>query len=254
MSELEGKVALITGASRGIGAATAREFANQGAAVVLAARSGGEIETIAAEIRDGGGKATAVTCDVANYDQVAAAVEACRSEFGQLDILINNAGVVEPIARLGDSDPQAWAEVADINYKGVYFGIHAALPGMLSQGGGIIINISSGAASSPLEGWSHYCSTKAAVLMLTRCTDLEYRDQGIRVLGLSPGTIATGMQIAIKASGLNPISQMDPSAHAQPDWPARTLAWMCSAEAAEFDGGDVNLRDDAIRRRVGLIA
>src|SRR3546814_7074582 len=93
--------------------------------------------------------------------------------------------------RSGESDPDGWDAVVDINLKGVYHGLRAAIPIMEAQGHGVIVNISSGAATSPLEGWSHYCATKAAVLMLTRCVDKEYRDRGIHVVGLSPGTVAT---------------------------------------------------------------
>jgi 3-oxoacyl-[acyl-carrier protein] reductase len=125
---------------------------------------------------------------------------------------------------------------------------------MLAQGGGIVVNISSGAATSALEGWSHYCATKAAVLMLTRCADKEYGGKGIRVVGLSPGTVATDMQVAIKASGINPVSQLDPSVHISPDWPARAVAWLCTEAAAEFAGTDFSLKTEENRRRVGLVA
>ena len=256
MQELENKTALVTGASKGIGAATAREFAGLGVNVVLAARSESETEAIAAEIRQAGGRAEAVRCDVSRYDDVAAAVAHCQKAFGGLDILVNNAGVIEPIARLTDSDPDAWGRAADINYKGVYHGLRAAIPVMTAQGsdrrGGVIVNVSSGAATGVREGWSHYCSAKAAALSLTRCAHLEYSDQGIRVVGLSPGTVATEMQILIKASGINPVSQLAPSVHIPADWPARAIAWLCTEDAAEFCGTDVSLKDDAIRRRAGL--
>jgi NAD(P)-dependent dehydrogenase (short-subunit alcohol dehydrogenase family) len=254
MQELQGKAAIVTGASRGIGAATAEELARQGVAVVLAARSRGEIDAVAKKIEAAGGRASAVACDVARYADVAVAVEHCRSTYGSLDILVNNAGVIDPIARLADSDPEGWDAVVDINLKGVYHGLRAAIPVMEAQGGGVIVNISSGAATSPLEGWSHYCATKAAVLMLTRCVDKEYRDKGIRVVGLSPGTVATDMQRAIKASGINAVSQMDFSAHIPPEWPARAVAWLCTDAAREFDGGDFSLKTEDGRRRVGLVA
>ena len=104
MDELEGKVALITGASRDIGEATACELASRGVAVVLAARTGVDIEKIAAEIRGSGGQAQTISCDIAQYDDVAAAVAYSRSAFGSLDILVNNAGVIKPIARLAESE------------------------------------------------------------------------------------------------------------------------------------------------------
>ncbi len=204
--------------------------------------------------RGAGGKALAVTCDVSQYNSVAAAVARCHSTFGSVDILANNAGVIEPIGPLADSDPELWGQATDINYKGVYHGLRAAIPVMVAQGGGAIINVSSGAATSALEGWSQYCSAKAAALSLTRCADLEYRGQGIQVVGLSPGTVMTEMQVIIKASGINPVSQLDPAIHLPPEWPAKAIAWLCTKEASEFAGGDVSLRNEDCQRRVGLVA
>ena len=246
---LTGQTAVITGASRGIGAATARHLAELGANVVLAARSGAEIETLAAEI---GAKALALPCDVADWSQVEALMSRAAAHFGAVDILVNNAGVIDPIARLDQSDPAAWGQVVDVNLKGVYHGIRAALPGMTARGSGTIINISSGAATGALEGWSHYCATKAAVLSLTRCTDKEYRDAGIRVIGLSPGTVATEMQVQIKASGLNPVSQLDPGVHIPPEWVARGIAFLCTPAADRFRGTDFTLKSDEERALVGL--
>ena len=252
-SELNGKTALITGASRGIGAVTAKELGRAGVYVVLFARSDDATRQIAEEIVADGGKAIAVKGDVSNYADLERAVDVCVNEFEQLDILINNAGVIEPVTLLAESDPEQWTRVADINYKGVYYGLRAAIPQMVRQGKGVIVNISSGAATSPLDGWSHYCSSKAAVLMLTRCADQEYRDKGVRVVGLAPGTVATDMQVAIKASGINPVSQLDPSAHIPPEWAAKALVWICTDEAADLSGVDFMLKEDESRRRVGLI-
>ena len=253
VQDLFGKVAVVTGASRGIGAASARELAAQGASVVLAARSLDQSEAVARDIEGAGAAARAIACDVAVYSDVAAAIELALSAFGQLDILVNNAGVIEPIARLAESDPDEWDRVADINYKGVYHGLRAALPVMERRGGGVSVNISTGVATSALEGWSHYCSTKAAVLALTRVADKEYGDKGIRVVGLSPGTVATDIQVQIRESGINPVSQLDPSVHISPEWAARTVAWLCTEDAADLAGVDFSIRDDDDRRRVGLI-
>jgi len=133
--DLTGKTALITGASRGIGEAAARILAGYGANVVLAARSTADCERIAAEIGD---KALAVACDVARYSHVDSAVSKAVSHFGSLDILVNNAGLIDPIARIEDSDPDAWGQVVDVNFKGVYHGLRAAIPVMKQQGGGVI--------------------------------------------------------------------------------------------------------------------
>lgn len=254
MPELTGKVALVTGASRGIGAATVRRLARAGASVVLTARGTDRIEALARELRDTGVNALAVGCDVSRYDQIEAAVERALDGFGRLDILINNAGSIEPISRLAESDPRQWGAIADVNYKGVYHGIRAALPPMIAQGSGTIVNISSGAATSALEGWSHYCSTKAAVLMLTRCTDKEYRVHGVRSVGLSPGTVATDMQVAIKASGINPVSRLDPTAHIPAEWAAEAVAWLCTSASDPYLGGDFSLKTDEAKVLVGLPA
>ncbi len=253
MQELKGKAAIVTGASRGIGAEAARELAGHGVSVVLAARSADQSAAVADDIAKTGGRAIAVSCDVSRYDQVAAAVETCRDRFGSVDILINNAGVIDPISRIAESDPDQWAHAVDINLKGVYNGIRAVLPAMEAQGGGVIVNISSGAATNALEGWSHYCATKAAVLSLTRCTDKEVRDKGIRVIGLSPGTVATDMQRSIKASGINPVSALDWEDHIKPDWPARAIAYLCTEAAADLVGTDFSLKTEEGRRRIGLI-
>ena len=248
---MQGKVVVITGASRGIGAATAREFAQAGAYLALLARSGAEVEALAAEI---GPQAMALRCDVSDWAQVQAAMVAVQARFGRLDVLINNAGVIEPIAALAEAEPEAFGRAIDINLKGVFHGMRAALPIMQAQGAGTIITVSSGAAVNPMEGWGAYCSAKAGALMLTRVAHLEEAAHGLRVLGLSPGTVATDMQVKIKASGVNPVSQLDFSVHIPADWPAKCLLWMCGPAADAWLGKDVSLRDEAVRRAVGLIA
>ncbi len=250
--DMTGKSVFITGASRGIGAAAAHEFASQGANVVLVARSTGDTEKHAAAIQGEGGKALAVACDVSDPDQVNAAFKAAQEAFGHVTVLVNNAGIIDPIGRMDEIDPADWGKVIDINVKGVFNCAHAALPGMQSAGGGTIINISSGAATSALEGWSHYCASKAAVLMLTRMLHKEFAEKGVRALGLSPGTVATDMQVAIKASGVNPVSTLEWDDHIPPQWPAKALVWMCSPEADVHLGGDISLRDENLRRTLGL--
>ena len=246
---MTGKCVLITGASKGIGAAAARVFAEAGANVALVARNGDAIADLAGEI---GPSAIAIPCDVSRYWEMEAAVAACHTAFGRLDALIGNAGVIEPISMLSGAAPDAWGHTVDINLKGVFNGMRAALPGMIDRGAGTIITVSSGAAHTALEGWSAYCASKAGAAMLTRCADLEARGAGLRVMGLSPGTVATDMQREIKASGVNPVSQLDWSEHIPPEWPAKALLWMCGPDAGDFAGQEVSLRDPEIRRRAGL--
>jgi NAD(P)-dependent dehydrogenase (short-subunit alcohol dehydrogenase family) len=244
---MQGKRVLITGASRGIGMAAARVFAAEGADVGLIARGGAAISALAAEL---GG--LALPCDIADWHSVAGAVATMEARFGAVDVLINNAGVIDPIAGIDGADPDQWGKAIDINLKGVFHGMRAVLPGMLSRGAGTIITVSSGAAHAPQEGWSAYCASKAGVSMLTRSLHLEMAGRGVRALGLSPGTVATDMQAAIRESGVNPISQLDWSAHIPPEWPARALLWMCGTGADPWLGEEVSLRDPEIRGLVGL--
>ena len=251
MTDMNNKIVLITGASRGIGEATAREFASLGANVVLAARSTGQIKSIADDIATKGGKAIAVSCDVSDNSAVEDMIETTVKTFGGLDILINNAGIIDPIERINGSDPDGWSAVIDINVKGVYYAIRAALKHM--QSGGTIITIGSGAATTALEGWSHYSASKAAVHHLNSCLHAEEHANGIRALVLSPGTVATDMQVAIKDSGVNAVSRLDWSDHIPPEWPAKALVWMSTPGADDWLGHVISLRDETIRRRIGLI-
>lgn len=248
--EFDGRVVLVTGASRGIGAETARAFAAAGARVVLAARSEAALARLAGEI---GPRAHPVAVDVSRPRHLERAVASAQNVFGGLDILIGNAGVVDPITPLAECDPKAFGRAIDINLKGVFNGMRAAVPAMLARGGGTVITISSGAAHGPVEGWSAYCASKAGAAMLTRSLDREYRDRGIRAMGLSPGTVATDMQRTIKASGINPVSQLDWSDHIPPDWPARALMWMAGPAGDDLVGEEVSLRDETVRRAAGLI-
>ncbi len=251
MADLSGKTAIITGASRGIGEAAARHLAGAGMNVVLAARSQACIAAIAAEIGD---SARAIACDVADYGDVEHLVAETVDAFGSVGLLVNNAGAIEPIARLSESVPHDWGTVFDINLKGAYHCIRAVLPFMEKARQGTIVNMSSGAAAAPMEGWSHYCASKAAVLMLTRSVEKEYEGTAIRCVGLSPGTVATEMQVQIKASGINPVSQLDPSVHIPPQWVAQAIAWLAGDGADHYRGEDMKLRSDEARAQVGLPA
>ncbi|MEO1193205.1 MAG: SDR family oxidoreductase [Pseudomonadota bacterium] len=249
MTHVTGKTVLITGASRGIGAAAARHLAAAGAKVALAARSKEAVERLASDL---GAQALALTCDVADWDQASSAVAKTIETFGAIDGLVNNAGLIDPIARIEEVDPLAWDQVIDVNVKGAFHMLRAVAPGMVARGAGVVVNISSGAATSALEGWSHYCASKAALLSLTRTAHKELSPKGVSVVGLSPGTVATDMQRRIKQSGINPVSQLAWEAHIPTDYVARAIAYLLGPNGRQHDGGDFSIKTDEGRKAVGL--
>jgi NAD(P)-dependent dehydrogenase (short-subunit alcohol dehydrogenase family) len=252
MAALSGQVVIVTGASRGIGAAAAEALAAAGAAVMLTARDGKLAAEVAAAIVAAGGNSASMACDVADYAAVERLVAATTQRFGRPDILINNAGVIEPIATIAQAAPAAWAKNVEINLVGAFNAVRAVLPGMLAAGGGTIVNVSSGAALRPLEGWSAYCAGKAGVAMLTQAIRLEEGANGIRVFGFQPGTTDTDMQVLIRASGMNVISKI-PRANLTPvAHPARAIVYLCTADADDLVGAEFSLRDEAFRKRIGL--
>jgi len=250
--DFTGKTALIIGASQGIGLATAIKLAEYGATVILAARSLDKVEAHAKSMRSQGLSALAVYCDVSDYESMNNALNFIIEKTRKLDFLINNAGVIEPLTTLIDSDPEVWGEAVDINIKGVYHGMRAVVPLMVEQGGGVVINMSSGAANSALVGWSHYCSTKAAVKKLTEVAHKELHEKNIRVVGLSPGTVATPMMEKIKEAKINPVSNLDWSSHIPPEWVGEGVAFLCGHGGGEFAGTDFSLKTVEGRKRVGL--
>lgn len=252
MHELNGKTALVTGASRGIGLATARRLAELGCKVMLLARDESALEQELAALNQHQ-RAAAMACDVSDYVAMETAVSNTISEFGSLDILVNNAGIIEPITHLATSDPQKWARAVEINLLGVYHGMRAVSPHMLKQKSGTIINLSSGAASNALEGWSHYCATKAAVKMLTQSGHKELSAHGIHTIGLSPGTVATDMMSEIKESGINPVSQLDWSSHITPDVVATSIAFLCTPAGHRYSGEDFSIKTDQGKAQVEAV-
>ncbi|HEX3990232.1 MAG TPA: SDR family oxidoreductase [Acetobacteraceae bacterium] len=252
MGSLTGKVIIVTGASRGIGAAASIALAKAGANVMLLARNGALAADVAQSIIASGGLAGAASCDVSDYAAVEALVSDTESRFGRVDALINNAGVIEPIASIADSDPAEWARNVQINLVGAFNPIRALLPRMIKAGGGTIVNVSSGAAIRPLEGWSAYCSAKAGLAMLTQAIKVENPANGIRVFGFQPGTTDTDMQVTIRASGINVVSKiprqnLTPVAH-----PATAIVYLCTPEADDLNGQEFSLRDDPFRARLKL--
>ena len=254
MQPLSEQVVIVTGASRGIGAAAAIALGQAGATVMLAARDGRLVSDIAGQIVAGGGKASASVCDVSDYGAVAQLVAETTGRFGRVDTLINNAGVLTPIAGLADGDPAAWAESIQINVIGAYNAIRAVLPGMIAQGGGTIVNLSSGAALRPVEGWSAYCTGKAALHMVTRAIALETAGKNIRAFGFQPGMTDTNMHVLNRASDMNAIAKVKQADLFPPEHPARAIVYLCTPDADDLHGHDFSLRDNAFRARIGLPA
>ncbi len=250
-ASLSGKISLVMGASVGLGAAIAEALAARGASVAIAARRRDAIDALAGKLAAAGAEVLPLTCDVSDHASVVAAVDATVRRFGRIDHLINNAGVIQPIGRLLDNDPAEWARLIQINLTGAFYACHAAVPHVLKQRG-TVVNISSGAAHRPLEGWSAYCTSKAGLAMLTRALILEHGGDGLRVYGFSPGTVLTAMQAAIRVSGINPVSQLPIEALQPAELPARIVAWLCTEEAADMPSGENAIHDDELRRRAGV--
>ncbi len=251
MAPLAGKIALVTGAGRGIGRAAALELCRLGAETALAVRRPEAAqETIAAS----GGRAFAIACDVRDGPRVEAVIAEIEARCGGLDLVINNAGVITPIALLGEGDPAAWRALIETNLIGAYHVLRYAIPALVRRGGGTIVNLSSGAAHSPFEGWSAYCASKAALAMLTQMAHAEYGQAGVRCMGFGPGVVDTDMQGEIRRSGINRVSQLPQTSLAPAEGPARAIAWLCTPAAEAWAGREISLRDPAFRAAAGLSA
>jgi|SRR5690625_742242 len=246
--DLQGKTALIIGASRGIGRAAAYALAERGATVGLMARTVSACQEAADDLNSHGFSAFAAECDITDYSAVAKVVEDAEAQRGRVDILVNNAGVIEPIGSITETSPEAWADSININLLGAYNCIRAVLPGFLANGGGTVINVSSGAALRPVEGWSAYCSGKAGLAMLTKSIHLELADRGIRAFSFQPGVVDTDMQVRIRASGINEVSRLRRSDLLSPDVPAAAIAWLCTDEAAGLTGTELSINDAEFTR------
>jgi 3-oxoacyl-[acyl-carrier protein] reductase len=188
---MDGRTAIVTGSSGGIGKAIAERFAEEGANVVTNSRSEERAEAAAADIRDAGGSAVGAAADVSDYDAVEGLVEAAVEEFGDLDVFVNNAGhsITGPSEEL---DPADWRSVLEVDLTGVYFGCRAAGRQFIEQGdGGAIVNVSSMMGHQGLHERAAYCAAKAGVDNLTRTLAVEWAEHGVYVNSLAPGYILT---------------------------------------------------------------
>jgi 3-oxoacyl-[acyl-carrier protein] reductase len=194
MTLLRDQVAIVTGGGRGLGRAVAETLAALGASVVIASRNAPELDDVVKDIKKAGGRALAQTADVADDRQVQELVLATERWVGPATILVNNAGMVDPLALLARSDPAMWLRNIAVNIGGTYLPTRSVLPGMLERGAGRIVNISSGAATRPNPGWTAYAAGKAGVVQLTKSLALELEGTGVTACTYNPGVMDTEMQ------------------------------------------------------------
>ncbi|MFN8473563.1 MAG: glucose 1-dehydrogenase [Anaerolineae bacterium] len=188
---LEGRVAIVTGGSRGIGQGIAEAFGQAGAAVVVTARSLDRVEPVAKGIEAAGGRALAIACHTGHDDQVKALIDTTRERFGRLDILVNNAATNPHFGPAITAEPSIWAKTLDTNVLGYLRVAQAAVPAMQAVGGGKIINVASTAGINPMPGLGVYAVSKAAVIMLTKVLAVELGHMNIQVNAVAPGVIKT---------------------------------------------------------------
>ena len=254
---LEGHVAVVSGSARNIGRAIAHALADAGAAVVVNARSSAaEAEAVVRAIRDDGGRAIAKLADVAEPDAAAALIDAAVAEFGRLDILINNAGILR-WERMVDTSFESWNEVVAVNQTGVFLGMHSVAPQMIAQHSGSIVNISSIAGLRGTAGSIAYTASKFAVRGMTKVAALELADARIRVNSIHPGMVDTAMlddlhlttaeaRAAIAAQV--PMGELVP-----PDAIAAMAVFLASDESSYCTGGEFVV-DGGLSADLGLNA
>ena len=191
--KLDGKVAVITGAGRGIGRAIALAYAREGARLALAARSEPELEESVAAVSELGAEAIAVRTDVTSQMATERLAKRVVDRFGRIDILVNNAGISGPVGPLQDNDIAEWVDTVNVNLTGTFLVCRAVVPVMIEQGGGKIINLSGAGVANAWSNMSAYCSSKAAVVRLTEVLAQELEGNGIAVNALGPGSVHTSM-------------------------------------------------------------
>lgn len=227
--DLKGKVALVTGGSRGIGRAVAEAFARAGARVAICARGATELERAAEAIRAAGGEVEARAVDVTNPEQVDEFVRAVEARFGPITVLVNNAAVLGVRTLLRDQPLDVWRQVLEVNVTGTFVVTKAVLPGMHRAGGGSIINVSSGVGSRPRPNWGAYAVSKWAVEGFTFNLALEEQEAGIRANVVDPGSVRTAMRQAA-------YPQEDPLTLPRPEEIVGVFLWLASDASRDVTG------------------
>jgi NAD(P)-dependent dehydrogenase (short-subunit alcohol dehydrogenase family) len=235
-------VVIVTGASRGLGAAVARWLAKARSAVTLISRSENRLKDVAEEIRSLGGKPLVLTTDISNSDACRSAVELTLGRFGRIDALVNNAGIIQPISSIARSEPDSWRYNIEVNLLGPFYMIQAAISYLRSQNGRIV-NVSSGAANRVIENASAYCAAKAALNHFTRVLAAE--EPELTAVTVRPGVVDTDMQATIRNEGLNAMPDQQLAYYRQlkargelepPEIPGRPIAWLALYAPTEFSG------------------
>jgi NAD(P)-dependent dehydrogenase (short-subunit alcohol dehydrogenase family) len=251
---LRDQVAIVAGASRGIGAATADALSAGGAAVVLAARSGPDIAALADELAADGRHVLAVTSDVRDATQVDTLVARTIGEFGSVDILVNVAGAVEPVGRrLWDVHPAEWANSISTNLSGPFHTMAAVLPGMVERGYGRVINVSSEAAIYPVPGAAPYCAGKAGLDQLCLVAARETAGTGVTVNAVDPGIIDTSLAHRFITDMFGDGSRWILGRHRRhPNEAATLILWLCSPDASDLTGTRVVWNDPWVIQQLNL--
>jgi NAD(P)-dependent dehydrogenase (short-subunit alcohol dehydrogenase family) len=246
---LEGKVAIVTGASRGIGATTAEVFAGRGATVLLAARDEQALSGVAEAIAAEGGRALVVPTDVNDALSVERLVERAMEEFGRLDAAVNNAGGGHPPVPLADLDLEEFDRILGVNLRGVFLSMKHEIPAMLESGGGAIVNMSSTVGLRGWQGLGAYVAAKHGVIGLTESGALDYADREIRINAIAAGSIMTDRIGALPEEQRAPIAQAIPMHRiGLPEEVAGTAAWLCSEDAAFVTGAVVSVDGGQLAR------
>ena len=239
---LGGKVAIVTGASRGIGAAAARAFAEAGATVVLAARTAEAIAAIAEEINAAGARALAIPTDVNDPESVKRLVEKTVTTFGRLDVAFNNAGaghMPTPLAEISFEDFEVGLKA---NLYGAFLGMKFEIPAMLAAGGGAIVNMSSTAGLQGAPGMGPYAAGKHGVVALTKSAALDYGKSNIRVNALAPGPIVNEQMSRLPEDRLQQIARFIPLGRlGRTEEVARAAVWLCSDDASFITGAVLSI-------------
>ena len=235
---LGGKVALVNGASRGIGEAIARGLAGCGAQVILSSRDRDSVQQVADSIAAEGGKAAARACHAGRLEDIDALFDSITNDFGRLDILINNAATNPWFGPAADLPPAAFDKTVEVNLKGPYYMMSRAVPLMIAGGGGSIVNVASIAALVSMSGQAVYAMTKAGLVSLTRAFAREYGQQGVRVNAILPGVIETRLAAALVADpGMQKrISRQAVARFGQPEDMVGGVLFLVSDQAAYTTG------------------